>query len=956
MTAPLEAAATVQDQEQPAVAATTPEALNDTPLDETASKPRPAAPVRDLEATLGSRWSVWVGGLALALGGIFLVRYSIDEGLLGPGLRIILALLIGLAAMAAGEALRRSERRFVLASIPAANIPAILTAVGVSVVFGAIYAAHALYGFIDGTTTFILLALAAALALIASVLHGPALAALGLVGIYVTPILIGSPRPDYWVLVGYLAIATAACVALARSRQVLWIGLAALALATFWTVALVGSSDATPALGLHIVFAPALTMALYEYSHRRSRPTIAHDKTIALVAILTGLVGAVLWMPAQGSDDLNLRVTIAVVVIALAIYAAIRRDLWRYLLTAAAATGIAIAIVWPTSLMRGRFYDWDFRVFTSEPTLFLLTSAAIALLICVPAILTLSRPSSSAGDRGFTLAFTAALTPVALLAIAAMRIGAFSQDPAFAITAAALTLGLYLVAEHLRDRSLTPSASPAFAAAAAIGLGLFCTFALPGNWVHVGLAVASAGVALVSVRREFPLLTTMSTLLATAAALRFVADPPLSGFGDMIFFNDILWAYGLPAVAFGAGAWWLRRTAPAKRAVHEALAAIFALLFAVLQIRHAFHGPDGILDDHVGYLETVAFIASVLGVMALLVRISGQLGSGVVHASALIAAGIAAAGALWMITAVNPLFDRSLIEGPVLFNRLLFGYGLAAAAFAGASWIVRESASDALNGLLRTCALGLAGVAALVVLRNLFHGPDISYARSIWLDEGGAYVTIFFAAATLFAALSRRFPASSWGASAGGALFCGIVAALLVQGMITNPLTTRLPLAGPPFLDTTYVGYFLPALAAASAAAMLTRQRDRAVAGLAALAFGFCYVLIQIRRIFSGPDVAVGLVSNPESYTYSAVILGYGILILGVGFLLRSREIRLASAIAIVVAVLKVFLLDMAALEGIWRALSFIGLGLVMMGIGLLYQRLLARPEKRGAENPTITV
>ena len=39
--------------------------------------------------------------------------------------------------------------------------------------------------------------------------------------------------------------------------------------------------------------------------------------------------------------------------------------------------------------------------------------------------------------------------------------------------------------------------------------------------------------------------------------------------------------------------------------------------------------------------------------------------------------------------------------------------------------------------------------------------------------------------------------------------------------------------------------------------------------------------------------------------------------------------------------VVKVFLLDMAGLTGVWRALSFIGLGLVLIGIGYLYQRLL---------------
>ena len=38
--------------------------------------------------------------------------------------------------------------------------------------------------------------------------------------------------------------------------------------------------------------------------------------------------------------------------------------------------------------------------------------------------------------------------------------------------------------------------------------------------------------------------------------------------------------------------------------------------------------------------------------------------------------------------------------------------------------------------------------------------------------------------------------------------------------------------------------------------------------------------------------------------------------------------------------------LDMSDLTGVYRALSFIGLGLVLVGIGWLYQRLLFPPPK----------
>jgi len=71
------------------------------------------------------------------------------------------------------------------------------------------------------------------------------------------------------------------------------------------------------------------------------------------------------------------------------------------------------------------------------------------------------------------------------------------------------------------------------------------------------------------------------------------------------------------------------------------------------------------------------------------------------------------------------------------------------------------------------------------------------------------------------------------------------------------------------------------------------------------------------------------------------VWLVFGVLLLIAGFLLRSQPARLASAAVVALTIAKVFLIDMAGLTGIFRALSFIGLGAVLVGIGWLYQRLL---------------
>ena len=66
-----------------------------------ASEPDTAVTQRpDIEALLTARWGVWLGAAALVLAGVFLVRYAVDEGLLGPA-----------SALRAGRAARRRSDR-----------------------------------------------------------------------------------------------------------------------------------------------------------------------------------------------------------------------------------------------------------------------------------------------------------------------------------------------------------------------------------------------------------------------------------------------------------------------------------------------------------------------------------------------------------------------------------------------------------------------------------------------------------------------------------------------------------------------------------------------------------------------------------------------------------------------------------------------------------------------------
>ena len=119
-----------------------------------------------------------------------------------------------------------------------------LTAAGTTVAYAMIYAAYALYNFLSPGAAFLLLGVVALATLAAALLHGPALAGLGLVGAYVTPALIGSTQPNYWALYLYLAVVTGAAFMLARVRMWRWLAITAAVFSLIWMLMPLGAGGA----------------------------------------------------------------------------------------------------------------------------------------------------------------------------------------------------------------------------------------------------------------------------------------------------------------------------------------------------------------------------------------------------------------------------------------------------------------------------------------------------------------------------------------------------------------------------------------------------------------------------------------------------------------------------------------------------------------------------------------
>jgi uncharacterized membrane protein len=797
---------------------------------ETEPPPAPAPgfprPARSLEEAIGARWAVYVGGIALALGGLLLVRYAIEQGLFGPGARVLAGLALAAALAGAGEFLRRREK----ASGDATPTPAVLTAAGTTIGFGAIYAAHALYGFIGPALAFLALGAAGLATLFAAVWHGPAIAGLGLAGALAAPLLVASDEPSPWPVLIYVAVVAASAYALARFRQWAWLSVSAAGGGAVWGLVLAAGSppDFPQAAELHFAVQTALACFAFALddaplaADSRRRRLLAHAGPLGLAAVAAFALAI---CASRGAFDAFWLAGAAGVIGALAFSGAARPQRAAGLLAGAGAVACYLVALWPTETAGFDLYQAP----PSLPERFQLFAAFSAAAVAGLAALVLWRRNDLAQKPALILAATAALAPLAMLCVVDLRLTWLAPSLPFGIVAGALALAFLGLARAFRARDPQQSndhlALGIMAAASLAALALGLTFTLDRGLLTVALSFCAFGAAYVESRLGIPALRQAVAALGFVVAARLAWDPRIVGddLGTTPIFNWLLFGYGAPALSFGLAARLLVRGGPNRPAldrpaqIAQALAIIFAALLVFFQIRHALHGGDPFVDD-VGLVENGLYAISAMGFSLVLARLD--------------------------LARASPILN---------FFSLAFGV-----------------------------------IAALV--------------------------------------------------------------AVLALGLWTNPYFTQLPVIGGRWLNSLLLGYALP-----GACAALFADRSRATRPLwfvrmmkiAALLLVFLYVTLETRRLFQGLWIGwTKVASANEQYAYSAVWLALGVALLAYGLLRHSLEARIASAALIVLAAIKVFLFDLAHLVGAQRAFSFIGLGAVLIGIGLVYQKLVFRPRK----------
>jgi len=277
-----------------------------------------------------------------------------------------------------------------------------------------------------------------------------------------------------------------------------------------------------------------------------------------------------------------------------------------------------------------------------------------------------------------------------------------------------------------------------------------------------------------------------------------------------------------------------------------------------------------------------------------------------------------------------------------IFNWLLWGYGVPALAFWTGGYLLRQRADDGPARAVDSTAILFTVLLCFFEIRHYANDGDV-YARQGGLGELALQVSVGLALAIGLERLRGRTPSIVHDVAA--VIVAGLSLAAIVFGLLIgeNPLFTGRPVGGALF-NLILLGYGLPALLAITLALIARTTRPmpyRAVAAVTSVVLTLMFLSLEVTRAFHGSVLTAGPTTDAEQYTYSAVWLGFGVVLLLVGIALASKPARLASAAVVLLTVAKVFMVDMSGLSGVWRALSFIGLGLVLVGIGYLYQRLL---------------
>ncbi len=917
----------------------------------------PSKPAVSLEAFLGGRVMLIAGVIVGLIGIAFFLKYAIDRGWITAGWRIAMGVTAGAALLFGGDRMRR--RGFDV-------FGQALMGFGLGALYLSNYFACSIYDMIGTTAAFALTAgITAGGAALALRRGAPVLAYLGFLGGFMAPWLLSRKTGDIVALTVWLSVLDAGLLFVLLRRA--WHGLDLLALlATAVYVSVwfdryaTGSNLGVACACLAALLAASLTLGLAPAIVRKERPTAQSLVGVVAAGALSGVAGHELLFPAHrwglgiGVVLLGAMYFLASRLVAKRVEGA-RAESESLLGFAAAAFATAIAVVASGNAVSPALSAAGLAVVYAGTR----TRHGI-LLACGVGTIALACGDLLASRLGM---FDEAATPflnerffvfacpcVALLAAGRLMSKAEGVSPATSTLVAAaglLVLPLVLAGDlyrgfrpldalHRELRYVAPAAALAvygFLAARLFGRGSALGRALA--FVPVGFALLFGMTLLIHGHaRPFAIglnPTFLAGILIVAAA-RFAARDDERNAGN----------------SFGT------------------MAAIFLLALVTAEI-HAWGetsdvGMHGNRNDpqfaaRNWIVIAWAAFASVLAVAEAARRWKplAWVGTGSASGERVLAI-LALAGALVWHVAVH--VDRHQVStwvhgwapGSPLepFSNRVFQAGIAIVI---AAHVVGRAPFDGVRRAVR-----IVGLAYLLTVVTIEIPWWVEWRQELQNSQGrwpvverfhsAHWTTIawaLFAAAIAWMGAARKLRALRWigiddeRIEAGLALVPLAGAACWGVATMIDGRNAALPLV----LNLRFAACFLVFAAAfAVAARCLGKMRD--TVHVCAVIWGLVFLTSEIHAWGRTCDVGTG---TREEAAFRAIVwisiawAAYAAALVGIGFARRQAGLRWMGLAVFALTLGKVFLVDMAQLEAVYRIGSFLVLGALLVAASFLYQR-----------------
>ena len=782
------------------------------------SHPKTPTPKRDMEQAVASRWFVWIGGVAMAIGGLLFVKYAYDNGYISPTFQIFLGLLLAGGLVYLGERARKT-------SVKTADpdyVPAALSAGGLAIAFGSIYAAYALYELVQPTTAFIGLALVGLAALALSLRQGPLIAALGLAGSYVTPTIISSPNPSAWGFFPYLLIIMAASFAVLRKRPWWWLGYATIAGSAIWSLLWIGGpyemTDVTP-IGLFALCFGA--MALLGVSGRailKSDAGSLLDPLHMSVQLKLGSVGAAAASLVLAALVFKSGHAAAALMLFFAGMAAISALSWfkRGDTEAVAAAGV-LSLVVLMGWREAAFHEWAMdenamwsSVLLGEAPQFLRWMIGAGLAFTALGIAGFFKKTPilvwSALGAGSAVMFTFG---------AWARVDALMSNTSWVLLAGALAAAL-LASVWMKRGALAMSEADLAAGIFCVGSAALLLFAadrlFDGVWLSLAVAVLALFYAFLTRSLPVDLLGAISAGFGTLTTVRLFASRELWLDDRALPLGQHwpLYGYGVPIAVLLVASRFLKSSKHTNSATSlEAVSLGLAISLVSLEVRVLIGG--GVTATRPQLLEIATHVLTWLGAAyGLLYRQKVYSSFVAVWGARILLAGSVATIIAGSLLVLNPLFGYTPIQGGAAFNALLLAY----LAPAGLLWLVARKLEQVGLGKwrphLETFAVFLLTTYVSLEIKRLYGGPVVgAWPRDEIESALHILAWLGLACGLTYRPQTLSALASKWSASALLALSgLVIVAASLVA---FNPVLTGDTLHGNAVFNSLWLTYLAPA-------------------------------------------------------------------------------------------------------------------------------------------------